>query len=200
VQLAVGQPGVIIDQGMHPLIANPLSDFRGRGVAIPGYGVTGRVKRATRLGSICSRSPGQGHSCGGAPGAVAWRSRQASALHAARHGRMWIARLAGDPPRPPAGPLPRPADSLGRSGRHLAWRRMRTRRQILIAAYPASAPPGWPSGSGRRTASPSSCTPPIEQPPPATITPHAHQQRHRSPTSWSELRVTVQPHPGPSFG
>ena len=107
-----------------------------------------------------------------------------------------MAGLTRDQPRPPPGPLPGRTDPRRRSRRQLARRGMRTRRAIhktrtrrtlLLTRRPITVDP--PLRRRLADAMPTSRLPPRH-------TATNDQHHHRPPTSRSELRVTVQPHPG----
>ena len=61
-QLAVGQTAVVIDDGVKVVVAERVAPCATVLRAIAGHGVTGAEKRGYRLTSMCSRSPGHGHS------------------------------------------------------------------------------------------------------------------------------------------
>ncbi len=61
VELAVGEPGVVVDKRVHELVADPHPLLSARQCRSPVRAWPGRLKRAERLVSTWSRSPGQGH-------------------------------------------------------------------------------------------------------------------------------------------
>jgi hypothetical protein len=110
----------------------------------------GRRNRAYSLVSMCSRSPGQGHS---AVGRLTRRFRRPGETRPPEHlrdSRVTEAGRAGDQARPPAGATPACADRLGELGRELARRVARTARAIkqtrqrrvrLLAGLEPTVPP-----------------------------------------------------------
>ena len=61
-QLGVGDPRVVIDDRVGELVADVLALLGAGRVAVAGDGVAGTAEAREALVSICSRSPGQGHS------------------------------------------------------------------------------------------------------------------------------------------
>lgn len=61
-ELAVGQAAVVVHDGVKEVVAEPGDLVGVRAGAIAGDDVTGAQKARVALTSMCSRSPGQGHS------------------------------------------------------------------------------------------------------------------------------------------
>ena len=199
VELAVGVAGVVVDERVHPLVADP-HPFLGAGaVAVAGDGVAGPGEADEAFAVDVQQIAGAG------PLVAAWllarlprRPRDPGPLERPPDGRVRMPGLAGDQPWPPAGAAPRRADPLLLDGRQQPRAAVRPRRAILETGQRPTllerrlrpAPPPLTRRRRRDAAASRRLT---------TRTARLDISDQRAAASKSETSVTVKPHPGPSF-
>jgi hypothetical protein len=132
VELAVGEPRVVIDEGVHPLIADTHPLLGAGDVPVARDGMTRPaeadealgvdVKQVTRTGPLIAA---------GLLTRLAGRPRDSSTTQRPPNSRMRMAGLSGDQPRPPTRAAPGRTDPLLLDRGQEPWTAMGTRGAIL---------------------------------------------------------------------
>ena len=199
VELAVGEPRVIVDERVHELVADPHPLLGARHVPVAGDRVPGPQEASEALAVHVQQIAGAGPLVQARPlPRLPRRTRDPRPPERPPDGRVRVPGLAGDEPRPPARATPGRADPLLLRPRQKPRAALGSRgaileadeRLLLLGRGLRPAPP--PLAGGRRRDAAASG----RLPAPA---PGLDVGDERPPTGESETSVTVKPHPGPSF-
>ena len=135
VELAVGVAGVVVDERVHPLVADPHPLLGAGAVAIAGDGVAGAGEADEALAVDVQQIAGTGPLVAAAACSRACLGgrEMPARLQCSPDGRMRMTGLAGDQPRPPARATPCRADPLAARRRQQPRAAVRPRGAILEA-------------------------------------------------------------------